>query len=916
MKLIGNDVVRVFGTRRAIAAGLVLACAGQAWGQTRLINISGSSVLDAMLLTPQITNEFIDVNLNGVPFEQAAPTVSGPVAPSVPWVVQIRIGGSPDFREFFGSRELRLWGTTQATGPDSVAGMASSTTAMRYFNRTLVTGATTNPGNAGGMPYTSNLFGALNAFTAPPTGSGGGIFVDAATGDTPSSWREWRPGAPNPSRRPLDAGYGGNLRPAVDKAGVVIASPADINKMVSVFPLNFEYSSPNPGTLYDTPGVRRPVVAMVNFGVGLQQIDVSDLRHLMATGRRASGENLMVSSLTIGSDLRIATATLCMDPSWAVGENVGSALLSTNPTTLLGPSFLPSHRPGLAQIEPVVINHRLGICLTGWERGFSGTSWHTAGRAEVLAVRNDLSGGTVFTRPTCGNVYDTSVNGYRLGSDAVITTIGDPRGAPTSPEIGGDANGNPAPARLATAAFINNITRFGPSNPPPPPPPPCGLSPTSPPWTVAGASGFLPPLALPFLQNPFDPCSWVVNPIFQPSSQANLIGCCLVAPKYVSYGSASISGNGKVPTRFTGAPLVTYSDGVISSQSRYISQGGANLIYGSELSLRNRIAGDFNGDGLRNFNDAFEMVTAWRQRTGGPTWFAPVGSGPIAGAPGTDACIEILGDFNGDGNFSDADVRYWADGLALSPVTGNLDRKAGFTSVDQSLIVLTGNSNFFNTVLATGAPYAFGDSRGDVIGPLGRTTRGWAPTGPDGVVNHHDINYINAQFTGNPFVTGDADWAEFTEAANFDLSCDMDGDLKVNASDPLLAGRGVTVSGDIDEIVRVILKTDYGDVNLDGLIDATDRAIAQANIGNPGGWELGDMDGNGQVSQIDVNIIYSAICPGDLNASGSVNTADLVQFLGLFGSSVTPRDNGDLNGDGQVNTADLVGFLGRFGAAC
>ncbi len=56
-------------------------------------------------------------------------------------------------------------------------------------------------------------------------------------------------------------------------------------------------------------------------------------------------------------------------------------------------------------------------------------------------------------------------------------------------------------------------------------------------------------------------------------------------------------------------------------------------------------------------------------------------------------------------------------------------------------------------------------------------------------------------------------------------------------------------------------------------------------------------------------------CPGDLNGDGQRNTADLVIFLGDFGTA----GNGlisDLNGDGAVNTLDLTQFLGKFGVPC
>lgn len=58
-------------------------------------------------------------------------------------------------------------------------------------------------------------------------------------------------------------------------------------------------------------------------------------------------------------------------------------------------------------------------------------------------------------------------------------------------------------------------------------------------------------------------------------------------------------------------------------------------------------------------------------------------------------------------------------------------------------------------------------------------------------------------------------------------------------------------------------------------------------------------------------------CQGDLNGDGSINTADLVMFLGQFGTTRPERfDGADFNGDFQVDTSDLVFFLGRFGTSC
>ncbi|MEC9373261.1 MAG: dockerin type I domain-containing protein, partial [Planctomycetota bacterium] len=199
--------------------------------------------------------------------------------------------------------------------------------------------------------------------------------------------------------------------------------------------------------------------------------------------------------------------------------------------------------------------------------------------------------------------------------------------------------------------------------------------------------------------------------------------------------------------------------------------------------------------------------------------------------------------------------------------------------------------NLFDTMLATGKPYASGDSAGDVYNKDELVARGFAPIGCDGVVDGNDITYVFNNF---------GDWSDQFQAIFMDLSCDMNGDLVVDLDD-------------VSKVVRDILGTNFGDVNLDGVIDAADASIAMMNLGMPGDWKTGDVNGDGQVTQRDLDIINNGGldlgCPTDFNNDGTTNAADLGILLGSWnGAGIA-----DLNGDGTINAADLGILLGSWG---
>ena len=57
-----------------------------------------------------------------------------------------------------------------------------------------------------------------------------------------------------------------------------------------------------------------------------------------------------------------------------------------------------------------------------------------------------------------------------------------------------------------------------------------------------------------------------------------------------------------------------------------------------------------------------------------------------------------------------------------------------------------------------------------------------------------------------------------------------------------------------------------------------------------------------------------AVCPGDLDESGTVEVADVLSMLSVFGCELDCGE--DLDGDGAVGTSDVLLVLGFFGQSC
>lgn len=712
--------------------------------------------------------------------------------------------------------------------------------------------------------------------------------IDIAVMDVPTTWFVYNGTSTDAkwNKTPTAVGYGRN--PQKSWVG------AQSNQLKTLGALNTNVTDPNAHTVFDTELAWVPIAIIANPGVGIPDgnIAAEDLKYLFVTGRMPNGENLAAATRDSGSGTRNAAMnTIGVDPSFGRGDNVGAKMDAELPavaTSNLGKTNQINNTGAAGIIETAVQNRRLGIGYTGLCGAGRANEDAHGGLYEICSVK--MIGGNRYVRPTLNNILNNGDpnTGWRIGGNETFATVGNP-----------DPCATYKMSNSYASSYIRNITtsiRDFVDSP--------GLDST---YNMPGeymAYTYFLVASIDKLPSHTTPTSFLANANFNLDLQ-NFVKTNpheLTSSPIPAFGSVKPSG--VAPSRITLSGGQTYSDGRTSS---YIDNGGHVVNAGTELSERNKIMGDFNYSGSekhkRNMNDIAKMVEAVKN----PRAFEQnVDNGGYHGAQAGDYVIpEVIGDFDGDGNFCSKDVRYFADGLAIDPNTGKLNRSVGFAKVDQADKSTGGNGNYFNTKLATGRTYEpnSGWSKADLIGIEVNSvdhnniqpTPGASRMVADGNVNAKDIDYIYYVLRGgikaaalgqtlpaNPNVRSNVlDWNNLDDAVWMNLSCDLNGDLKVDRQD-------------VDVIVKDILGTDYGDVNLDGTIDADDRDIILANMGTgPGkGWADGDINGDGYVKVADLNLYRMTLlqkfashwlqtcsspswCEGmDYDQSGRVNFVD------------------------------------------
>ncbi len=176
-------------------------------------------------------------------------------------------------------------------------------------------------------------------------------------------------------------------------------------------------------------------------------------------------------------------------------------------------------------------------------------------------------------------------------------------------------------------------------------------------------------------------------------------------------------------------------------------------------------------------------------------------------------------------------------------------------------------------VIATGDTSVLSSDVAATTGIAAGTSHGFAA-----VLDTASVGAYAATYTlkvSDEDLPGSADGADLTltVSAVVSLLGDVDGDGDqtpdtIDADDiDALVGRlgtansladlddsGLVDQADKDMLVRTILATDYGDINLDGSVDDDDYAIYAAHYGQPGGWADGDLNGDGTVTGADYTL--------------------------------------------------------------
>jgi hypothetical protein len=366
-----------------------------------------------------------------------------------------------------------------------------------------------------------------------------------------------------------------------------------------------------------------------------------------------------------------------------------------------------------------------------------------------------------------------------------------------------------------------------------------------------------------------------------------------------AFGSVNPTDGGRRPIR-NNLISGTYSEGSTGAAFTYFNPPSfVTNFTGNRLATRNKIQGDFNEDGRRSIADADDLVDAYHaprkwQRTD-PQAMGTATGAALGNQLSDNAIPELLGDFNGDGNLTKEDLRYFADGLATANLCyngpndgdpcandagcpkgrcGRLDRKAGAIAIDTRMAAW-GRCNNDLTIpclvnqdcvdrgvggtcdqgLARGLPNTYIPWADPALQLLVPSPLGVDPT----FIAPKEVNDVSAPFlkTGATYGLGDfrgdvaggspiagaypAGWDGFVDEKDINYCCrsvragswsSLDSAVYMDLSCDMDGDLEVDLD-DLSELAGGILKTGLADADLDGDVDVDDSNIALDSLDDP-----------------------------------------------------------------------------------
>ena len=643
-----------------------------------------------------------------------------------------------------------------------------------------------------------------------------------------------------------------------------------------------------------------PFTISANPGTGLSRVSEEDAQWLSATGRMRNGANFNFTTRDIGSGTRNqAGNNLRLDPSWAAGERdrIDAATgQERDPFDFVRNDDRPSAEAtfgdktsGSSRLRNVVIHSRMALgVLSSGDVGSRGRSTASTEPIRVLAVDWQEAGGEAdggYVQPTLANVVDGRYQMWSAAQAVTVSPYANPAandaGANAYRPIQGDTNDQDAGGATSAAQpgvhrkFLDNIknsiANFG------------NAETNQTPFDAIAAASFVPTQVMK-VRKGFDGDTQHARPLNaseqaaldtllgqDPSVSSNLVG----ALNWTNAGGQ----NGNLASNSLRYNVFAPGNNGLSDT---VANSNASADLSVDIEQRTVLAGDFDGDGVRDAGDVKAMAMAYA-------------------APAAYLATPAAGDAKGR-NYNGAEV--------ASPETATASKAAlTFAAGQEGLVVLSdlnGNGNVTPTSATTGAVASV--ERADVKFFLyGAAVDTQSANPATGYAGSSDPAVRRADGVRLGRLTKNAAIDEF--------------DAELDA---------LAVDGLITPVTAAALKFDKFDVNGDGVRDRLDAKIVDRNVGKDyrrltdvlGTFDdlvAAELNDTGDIDLADFGLVRAALggalLPGDSNFDGAVNFVDLLALAKNYNRPVGRWSLGDFDLSGGVNFVDLLALAKNYNTA-